>query len=164
MNSFENIEFFKPSEFDSPDLPGSGKNMQKSFLIKLDKARKISRVPFFVTHGFRTRYYYSVLLQKGYEAVEDSAHEHGNGADIKYTKSNFNVMLNGFIKAGFKRVGIGKDFFHVDNEDNQRPSPAVWTYKETPICIKSISGSIRNYINEISGVKKKLRHMVSWHY
>jgi hypothetical protein len=48
------LKHFKLSEFDSPDLPGSGKNMNPDFLKRLDEAREIAGVPFNINSGFRT--------------------------------------------------------------------------------------------------------------
>ena len=48
------LEFFKISEFDSPDLPGSGGKMQVSTLLKLVQARKLAGVPFVINSGYRT--------------------------------------------------------------------------------------------------------------
>jgi hypothetical protein len=38
------LKYFKLSEFD--DAPGTGKNMKKEFLTKLDKARAIERISY----------------------------------------------------------------------------------------------------------------------
>ncbi|MCK4661355.1 MAG: hypothetical protein KAT68_00705 [Bacteroidales bacterium] len=161
-NSFENIKYFKLKEFDSPDMYGSGKNMQRRFLLKLDKARETANIPFIITSGFRTENYNQELIDKGYQAVNESAHCIGLAADIYYSQKNFNIMLNSLIGAGFKRIGIGKSFFHVDIDDNNRPSPAVWVYDTTPSSIAKLKGKIYNYIKDIIASKKKLKHFVCW--
>ena len=57
--SIDNIEkemalkYFKLSEFESPDLPNVN-NMCPKFLKKLDKARAIAGIPFFITSGYRS--------------------------------------------------------------------------------------------------------------
>ena len=48
------MKYFKLEEFDSPDLKGSGKNMKKDFLVKLDEARELAGIPFKINSGFRT--------------------------------------------------------------------------------------------------------------
>jgi hypothetical protein len=48
------LENFNLSEFDSPDLTGSGSKMNPDFLLKLDKARGIAGVPFKINSGYRT--------------------------------------------------------------------------------------------------------------
>ena len=58
---------FKYIEFDSPDLPGSGKEfMSCVFLALLDKARSEAGIPFKITSGFRTPEYNDQLKSRGY--------------------------------------------------------------------------------------------------
>ena len=49
------LRYFKLSEFDSPDEPGSGAKMQPETLQMLDAARHIAGVPFKITSGYRTK-------------------------------------------------------------------------------------------------------------
>ena len=51
------MKYFNYSEFDSPDMPGSGHNMEDDFLHMLDKAREVSGIPYVITSGFRTEDY-----------------------------------------------------------------------------------------------------------
>ncbi len=46
------MKYFTYSEFDSPDEPGSGKNMRHDFLEMLDFAREESGIPFKITSAF----------------------------------------------------------------------------------------------------------------
>ena len=48
------MKYFKLSEFDSPDLVGSGEAMDREFLSKLDQARSLCDIPFKITSGYRT--------------------------------------------------------------------------------------------------------------
>jgi len=43
------MKYFNYAEFDSPDLPGSGVEMQGNFLSMLDEARGIAGIPFKIT-------------------------------------------------------------------------------------------------------------------
>ena len=45
------MKYFKLSEFDSPDMVGSGEAMDKEFLSKLDQARSLCDIPFRITSG-----------------------------------------------------------------------------------------------------------------
>ena len=45
---------FKTAEFDSPDLAGSGENMNEDFLRMLDNARDLAGIPFKINSGYRT--------------------------------------------------------------------------------------------------------------
>ena len=70
-------KYFNTSEFDSPDVPGSGKNMQHSTLLMLCEARKIADVPFKINSGYRTEAHNSKV-----GGVTNSAHLKGYAADI----------------------------------------------------------------------------------
>jgi hypothetical protein len=48
------MKYFSYAEFDSPDFPDSGNNMDKHFLRLLDNARQIAGIPFKINSGFRT--------------------------------------------------------------------------------------------------------------
>jgi uncharacterized protein YcbK (DUF882 family) len=67
------LKHFKLSEFDS-DVKGSGKNMKRDFLKKLDKARDIAKIPFKITSGFRTPQHNERLRKQGYKASANSSH------------------------------------------------------------------------------------------
>lgn len=118
------LEYFEISEFDSPDLPGSGSNMKISTLLKLEQARKLANVPFRVNSGFRTKAHNAKLK----DSVPNSSHTLGYAADIR--TPNLEVqkkIIAACIIAGFKRIGVGRTYIHVD-DDPTKKSPAVWTY------------------------------------
>ena len=47
-------QYFTQEEFDSPDLKGSGKNMDLHFLSLLIEARELANIPFKINSGYRT--------------------------------------------------------------------------------------------------------------
>ena len=97
--------------------------MDDNFLNKLDEARDQAGVVFNVTSGYRCPSYN--LTQGG---KIDSAHVHGVAADISVPTSAARYwMIDTFLRLGFTRIGVGKDFIHVD-EDQNKPSPVIWTY------------------------------------
>ena len=49
------LKYFKLSEFDSPDEPGSGSKMNINFLEKLDYARHNAGVVFKINSGYRSK-------------------------------------------------------------------------------------------------------------
>ena len=49
------LEYFCLEEFDSPDLPNSGVNMDSDFVTMLDNARHIAQIPFKINSGYRTK-------------------------------------------------------------------------------------------------------------
>jgi len=122
------LRYFKLSEFDSPDKPGSGVLMEPEFLKMLDQARHYSGVPYRITSGYRTAEYHQSLTERGYKTSRNSAHLRGYAADI-YARSNHARMmvLYGLIKAGFNRIGIARTFIHVDDDPSKKPDVS-WLY------------------------------------
>jgi uncharacterized protein YcbK (DUF882 family) len=117
-----NLNYFTLSEFDSPDLPNSGINMDSGFLTKLEEARAIAGIPFRITSGYRSKEHNE---QVG--GVPNSSHLKGVAADIAVSSGNERyIILNALIRAGFKRIGVAKTFIHCDTDDSKPNS--VWTY------------------------------------
>tara|TARA_Y100000015_G_scaffold15037_1_gene14442 strand:+ start:2923 stop:3291 length:369 start_codon:yes stop_codon:yes gene_type:complete len=122
------MKWFNFSEFDSPDLPGSGHHMEQDFLDLLDEARTIAGIPFVITSGFRTDSYHDELTRRGYNTVKNSAHLKGCAADIAATTSRDRFLIvTALLEVGFDRIGIGEDFIHVDN-DWEKNGCLCWLY------------------------------------
>ena len=116
------LKYFKLSEFD--DAPGTGKNMKKEFLTKLDKARAIADVPFKITSGYRSK-----ETNNRVGGVSTSSHLKGLAADISCKDSSTRQkIISGLIKAGFTRIGISKkgNFIHCDTDKDK--NDAIWLY------------------------------------
>jgi len=114
------LKYFKLSEFD--DAPGTGKNMKKQFLTKLDKARAIADVPFKITSGYRSK-----ETNKRVGGVSTSSHLKGLAADISCKDSSTRQkILNALIQAGFTRIGIADTFIHCDTDKDKQD--AIWLY------------------------------------
>jgi hypothetical protein len=123
-NDWNNIKHFKSSEFDSPDIKGSGRKMRKVFMEKLEYARVNSGVPYKITSGFRTKSY-----NKKVGGVPNSAHRKYCACDISATTSSQRFkIIYGLILAGFKRIGIGKNFIHCDTSKS-KSQKVVWLYE-----------------------------------
>ena len=125
-----NLKFFKLSEFDSPDLPGSGSKMCAVFLQALDKARDTYGRPMRITNGYRTKEYGKLLQQRGYEVAKNSSHYFGCAADIACSDTDLIDMLNALWGVGFRRFGIMGGAIHVDS-DATKPRPTMWDYSNT---------------------------------
>lgn len=95
------------SKFDSPDMPGSGKCMDKSFIKMLLKVQKETKLPIFqwINSGARSAYWNSKV-----GGVGSSAHKipKCKAADIKTpTKEIRDRIIKAAKKACFRRMGIG---------------------------------------------------------
>ena len=76
-----------------------------------------------ITSGYRCEEHNREVGGKG-----TSSHLKGLATDIKCENSSYRFLLVGaLLKAGFKRIGIGKDFIHVDL-DPDKPQNIVWNY------------------------------------
>lgn len=119
---------FKASEFDSPDLKGSGKNMKDEFMEPLQEAREIADIPFKINSGYRTEAYHKELGERGYKTAKVSAHCEGYAADIACNNSKDRWLIVGsLLLAGFTRIGIADTFIHVDNSPT-KTEHRIWTY------------------------------------
>lgn len=122
------MKHFQSYEFDSPDVKGSGKLMDKTFLSMLDDARNIANIPFIITSGYRTEKYNKDLIKRGYKASKDSSHLKGLACDIKCVDSRSRFIIsNALIQAGFTRIGKAKTFIHCDI-DIDKAQQVEWIY------------------------------------
>lgn len=131
------MKYFKHSEFDSPDVKGSGKNMNKEFLLFLDELRKRCGFKFRVTSGFRSKKHHQSLSDRGYHTIKNSAHLKGLAADIalsdsqKRAKFVFHAMeLSDELNLPFRTGLAGKDkgnFVHIDIDETKK-HPKIWIY------------------------------------
>jgi uncharacterized protein YcbK (DUF882 family) len=117
------LKHFKLSEFDSPDLPGSGEKMSRKFLKMLDEAREIADTPFVINSGYRTDSHNNYVGGKS-----NSSHLKGMAVDIRcHDDASRSKIIEALIKVGFNRIGVAKTFIHVDN-DPQKNSNRIWVY------------------------------------
>lgn len=118
------IQYFKPEEFDSPDLSGSGRrNMDINFIIKLDTIRRITKVPLHINSGYRTIEHNEKVGGRHW-----SAHRKGKAADIRCDNTVLRYMIiKEAIKLGINRFGIGASFLHLDVDDTL-PGNVMWIY------------------------------------
>lgn len=72
-----NLKYFTLSEFDSPDMEGSGSNMDATLLDMLDSLREHYGKPIRITSGFRTEKHNAAV-----GGVPDSSHMRGYAVDI----------------------------------------------------------------------------------
>ena len=121
--SWDEIKNFQSSEFDSPDSPGSGVNMNLNFVEILDSIRDSYGHPLSVHSGYRTPEHNA---QVG--GVDASAHEEGKAADLSAPTSQERFALVALaVRKGIRRIGIGKTFVHLD-VDETKPQDVLWLY------------------------------------
>ena len=120
------MNHFKISEFDSPDLKGSGQKMDRVFLKLLDQARDRAGVPFKILSGYRTIEHNLLVNGK-----KNSSHLFGLAADIYLPKNSRNrfLIINALFEVGLNRIGINFKgrFVHVDM-DRSKDENVLWTY------------------------------------
>ena len=104
---------------------GCGLRVQTELIDKLQEARTIAGVPFRINSGARCP-----MHNKNIGASDTSSHTLGLAADIAVRNGNeYFSVLEGLIKAGFARIGRGKDdrFLHADI-DKDKPQRVSWSY------------------------------------
>lgn len=120
-------KYFKPSEFDSPDKPGSGVNMQHSFMCFLYSLREYVKEPLHISRGggFRTEEYQR--KQGSTSGISD--HTFGLGVDIKCDNSTLRFSIIRYcIEAGIDRLGIYDRHVHIGCA-KVLPSNVLWVGK-----------------------------------
>lgn len=123
-NRKENIDL---SKFDSPDIKGSGKCMDKALIKKLQKLTEITGLPIFEMINSAAR---SAYWNKKVGGVQNSAHKIPTckAVDIKVpTKKIRNQIVFTARKIGFKRIGIANTFVHLDTDQTKKQYIA-WGY------------------------------------
>ena len=118
------LKYFTLSEFDSPDEIGSGANMDKDFLEKLDYARGNASIAFKITSGYRTPHWNDNVVG----ARIGSSHKKGLAADIACVGSRERqIIVKALMDVGINRIGIGKTYIHAD-VDKSKDANVIWLY------------------------------------
>ena len=117
------MKHFNYSEFDSPDVQGSGQLMDKTLLEMLDDVRDKFDKPIHITSGYRTEQHNEAI-----GGTENSSHLKGLAVDIscKNSKDRFD-LINCLLDVGFSRIGVASTFIHADI-DTDKVQGVMWTY------------------------------------
>lgn len=116
---------YKPKYFTEDEFKKvhcSMSDINPSSLARLDAARALAGIPFFITSAFRTQ-----EQNKFAGGVSRSAHLRGRAFDIACNPSNRYQIVKAAIDAGFTRIGVSHRFIHMD-DDSSLPGPRLWTY------------------------------------
>ena len=119
----EKVKYFNYSEFDSPDVQGSGQMMNKLVLDMLDEVREKFDKPIHINSGYRTPQHNEAV-----GGTENSSHLKGLAVDIACDNSidRFD-LINCLLDVGFSRIGVAKTFIHADI-DPDKAQGVMWTY------------------------------------
>lgn len=121
------LKYFQYEEFDDKSVKGSWINMSRDFLQLLDKIRGEAQVSMVITSAYRTEATNNRIYKEMGKPPIKSSHLKGLAVDVKATDSNTRQkILTAAIKNGITRVGIGRDFLHLD-VDSSKPD-AIWHY------------------------------------
>lgn len=123
---FDRITHFKLKEFDSPDVPGSGVNMDFEFLVLLNALRGIMGRPFVINSGFR-----SLAHNRKVGGATGSPHRKGMAADIStrgWTEQERWRMLETARAMGFRGIGIATTYIHLDTMQRNGNTQTAWRY------------------------------------
>lgn len=119
------MKYFSQSDFTKATPTCQMEDMDKRFMLYLDAARQIADIPFVINSAYRT-----VEYEKSKGRDGSSSHTKGLAVDIACEGSRQRyVILDALMKVGFHRIGIGRDFIHVDG-DNQKDQRVIWDYYE----------------------------------
>ena len=59
---------------------------------------------------------------------DTSSHLIGEASDISCVSSKDRYELIGLLRKQFNRIGVHKEFIHVDISDDKKASPCLWVY------------------------------------
>ncbi len=115
------------SVFDSPDAPGSGRCIDRKLVRMLQQLERTTRYPVFkrINSGVRTSSHNSKV-----GGVYNSSHKIPvcNAVDISTpSRAIQRKLVEAARKIGFKRIGIGSTFIHLDI-DGTKSQYVAWGY------------------------------------
>lgn len=116
-------KYFSPSEFTKCVPSCSINDMDKGFLLLLDKVREKAGIPLVINSAYR-----SVAYDKSKGRSGNSSHCKGMAVDIRCnTSSNRLKIIRACLECGINRIGIGSNFIHIDI-DKSLPQNVMWHY------------------------------------
>lgn len=120
--NFGNMKYFSEKDFVGAVPSCKMSDMNERFLERLDCARFLAGVPFNINSAFRSVDY---EISKGRAGT--SSHCKGLAVDLACSSDVIRFkIVDALLCVGFKRIGIGKRFVHVDMDSEK--SQCIWLY------------------------------------
>ena len=118
-------KYFKEAEFKKCVPSCSLQDMNQNFMYMLDALRAQAGIPLVLNCAYRSKAW---DIKKGRSG--NSAHTRGKAVDIR-CNSNTNrwKIVTAAYEIGFRRIGIGKNYIHVDC-DKSLTQDVIWHYYE----------------------------------
>ena len=114
---------FSESEFKACVPRCSLQDMNQATMNRLDRAREAAGIPFVLNSAYRSPSY---ERQKGRTGT--GAHTTGHAVDIRCnTSTNRMKIVRAALQVGFRRIGIGKTYVHLD-DDYRQAQDVIWHY------------------------------------
>ena len=98
---WEEVAFFKPHEFTTPS------KLSKELLVRLDHARQIAEVPFFITSDYRFADHKAHGLGLAVDVADDP---YADGITSTWRMT----VVKAALGAGFRRIGVYDKHIHLD--------------------------------------------------
>lgn len=116
------LRYFTEDEFNRAKPGCSLRDMNESFMARLDEARHIAGVPFIINSAYRSKAY---EISKGREGT--SSHTKGLAVDLRCNTGFQRLQIvSSLLKVGFTRIGLHRNFIHVDYDPQKNQS--IWLY------------------------------------
>jgi len=116
-------KFFTVKEFECKCGCGAG-IVDAHLVSKLDYARGMAGVPFRINSGFRCKAHNTAV-----GGHPESQHLVGRAADIRAVSRGIRYdIVRALMMSGFNRIGIGREFVHVDILPTH--NHVIWTYED----------------------------------
>lgn len=121
---YKDVKYFTAREMQCKCGCGAGAElMDVNLLRKLDLVRLIYDKPIVINSGFRCKTHNDAV-----GGVRSSSHLKGLAVDIRAVddRERYRLVLR-LLGIGFKRIGLGKGFIHVD-VDKTKQDNIMWIY------------------------------------
>ena len=117
------VKYFSEGEFNRCVPPCNMDDMNKDFLLLLDKVREDCGIPLILNCAYR-----SVEWDKNKGRSGNSSHCKGKAVDIRANNSStVYKIVKAAMDNGISRIGIGNGYVHIDNDESLTQN-VIWNY------------------------------------